>query len=163
MNITRRRFIKTGALVTLAASVPFSSSIFAAQEKLAATQSGAKTGSFPIPYEASTDPTFNLTLASCASFLNTKFSFQIEPRKTISLTLVEINDLKAARGKRQAIVSDKECFSLVFAGSAKTPLPQGVYQLNHYALGKLSLLLVPVSRNQQRPLYEAVINRLYPS
>ncbi|HZQ27510.1 MAG TPA: hypothetical protein VFA94_07410 [Acidimicrobiales bacterium] len=47
-----------------------------------------------------------------------------------------------------------EPFSLLFAGSAETMLPQHIYVLEHEAMGTLTIFLVPLSPTS----YEAAFN-----
>lgn len=53
----------------------------------------------------------------------------------------------------------EHAFSVLFLGSPGAPiLPQGIYRLDHDALGSLDLFLVPVGREGDRIQYEAVFN-----
>ena len=53
-------------------------------------------------------------------------------------------------------------FALVFRGPHDPALGQGLYALQHEALGALSLFLVPVGMEADGRLYEAVFNLLKP-
>lgn len=50
-----------------------------------------------------------------------------------------------------------DCFALVFRTSAV--LPQATYPVEHEVLGRTALFLVPVGRDADGALYEAVFNR----
>jgi uncharacterized protein DUF6916 len=67
--------------------------------------------------------------------------------------LIDVSQLKPA-------VRGKDGFSLVFQDSAANRLPGGLHQIEHAALGPLSMMLGPV--NQDGTTYEAVFNRQYP-
>ena len=49
-------------------------------------------------------------------------------------------------------------FSLIFVGGGQHILPQKQYDLNHAALGKLTLFLVPVGRDSRGVQYQALFN-----
>jgi hypothetical protein len=68
----------------------------------------------------------------------------------LDLELVEITTgAQAPRRNRRA-------FSLVFRGPRRPTLPQGVYRLEHEAMGALEVFLVPIAPDPQGPLYQAV-------
>lgn len=52
-----------------------------------------------------------------------------------------------------------EQFTLLFRGPEEPILPQMIYTLKHSDLDEVSLFLVPVGKNQEGVLYEAVIHR----
>jgi hypothetical protein len=68
----------------------------------------------------------------------------------IDLELVEV----ATSG--QAPRSNRRAFSLVFRGPRGLWLRQGIFRLEHDAMGTLELFLVPITPDPQGPLYEAV-------
>jgi hypothetical protein len=68
-----------------------------------------------------------------------------------ALELTGIEDLRSTPGNEQ--------FSLFFLGSPEMPAQQGVYHLEHPALGPLDLFLVPVGREAGGLVLEAVFNR----
>jgi hypothetical protein len=49
-------------------------------------------------------------------------------------------------------------FSLLFQTSEQHILPQGIYRLNHDAMGDLEFFLVPVARDTAGVTYEAAFN-----
>ena len=87
-----------------------------------------------------------------AAELNSTFAVQEDEKKQFEITLVEVKN----------IVSNKmqECFALLFRAPADAPDAQQIFQLEHHALGKLELFLVPVKKNEEGLFYEAVFNKL---
>ncbi|MCD1260933.1 hypothetical protein B5M42_019205 [Paenibacillus athensensis] len=81
-------------------------------------------------------------------------NFQVVVPQGDSLTL-EVTQVKD-RGSNDAV----EQFSIVFKGALDAPLQQGLYQLQHETLGAVDWMLVPVGRDMQGNLYEAVFNLL---
>ncbi len=49
-------------------------------------------------------------------------------------------------------------FSLLFHNAAPSPLPQQIYRLRHAVLGEVEIFLVPVGREGDGFLYQAVFN-----
>jgi len=73
---------------------------------------------------------------------------------TAPLTLVEVRPLppQPYPGMTRAP------FSLTFRGASQVVLPQKLYSLTHATLGRLELFLVPVGRDGQGVLYQALFN-----
>ena len=49
-------------------------------------------------------------------------------------------------------------FSLLFRNTSSPPLPQQIYRLRHAAIGEIEIFLVPVGRESDGFLYQAVFN-----
>lgn len=49
-------------------------------------------------------------------------------------------------------------FSLLFRNTSSSPLPQQIYRLRHAAIGEVEVFLVPVGREGDGFLYQAVFN-----
>lgn len=49
-------------------------------------------------------------------------------------------------------------FSLLFRSGSQVVLPQKIYRLNNAALGALDIFLVPVARDKDGIVYQAVFN-----
>ncbi|MFZ5815177.1 MAG: DUF6916 family protein [Bacillota bacterium] len=71
---------------------------------------------------------------------------------SVAVELTEVNALGSTPHQRR--------FSLLFQGPLDRFLPQGIYALRHDQLGEFDLFLVPVGRQPEGFLYEAVFNRL---
>jgi hypothetical protein len=94
----------------------------------------------------------NLTKEAFQENLNTEFRVQIEPSGIVAVELVEL--LEGVLNSRQ------EQFSLTFRGPLETPFAQGTHNLEHDKMGAFDLFLVPIARNPDGMVYEAVFNRL---
>ena len=73
---------------------------------------------------------------------------------SIGLTLVEVTSLARAdhAGPRRAP------FSLIFRGPSAPSLRQRIWPLEHAALGRLEIFLVPIGPDASGMRYEAVFN-----
>jgi hypothetical protein len=49
-------------------------------------------------------------------------------------------------------------FSLIFVGLDPNVLPQGLYGLQHEAIGEIAIVLVPVGKDERGVSYQAVFN-----
>jgi hypothetical protein len=138
MSDSRRSFLKAGVLAALFAAVP--------TKNLQAQMWGG--GPFT---DVQNDPLANYTKATFKSYLNSIFQLQTG-RGMVEVTLLQVDDLPAAKGG--------ECFSLLFRGGSRA-LGQDTFTINHPALGKFQLFLVPVGADQNGAQgYLATINRL---
>jgi hypothetical protein len=100
------------------------------------------------------DATPQLTLPRFQAALQTRFRIQSQADPHIELVLVEARALGSAPGS-----DDGGSFSILFHGPARPLLPQRTYPFAHDALGTFDLFIVPVGRDRDGYLYEAVFNR----
>jgi hypothetical protein len=148
MNITRRGFIQNlGTAAIAVASLTSTGSVFA--------QISRTDELFAVPTESLSDPLNFLTRAHFVPFVNTFVKVRAG-EKQIQMRLIEVTDLNRQINEQRSIRG--ESFSLLLEDSRKRRLAQEVYQIEHFALGEFSLLLVPVGINGQH--YEAIINRI---
>lgn len=83
--------------------------------------------------------------------LNTSFRVPVEPPQELSLELFEIIE---------GISSDQhEQFALHFRGPLEMAFRQQIVRLEHDTLGTLNLFLVPIGKQPDCMVYEAVFNR----
>lgn len=94
-----------------------------------------------------------LTLEDFAARLNESFSVDLGAGKS-DFTLVEAKPLAAppSRGMVRAP------FSLLFHHASAVLFPQRIYQMENTSLGGFGIFLVPVARNRDGFLYQAVFN-----
>lgn len=156
MAISRRKFLQAGTVIALAAGVPLKAAITSTRTQPEASAQantdrgvaapGASAAAAPLPFYAK---------ATFTAQLNSSFLIHSKGSKTVEATLVQVKSMGPSPDKQAA---GRECFALVFNGGVK--LPQDVYSLEHAALGKFSLLLVPNGKDKKGWYYEALINRL---
>lgn len=157
MNQSRRRFLRVGSMVGLAAIVRGGIAPLAfGQTK---QQLGTGIGNV-IPKQVFADPLYYLSSKVFTENLNSKFSFSLGEVKLGYMVLVEVNNLNPPFVTGE-VTNGRECFSLVFQGPQS--LRQETYTISHSKLGTFQLLMVP--GDQSKPWgrhYEAVINRIAP-
>lgn len=81
----------------------------------------------------------------------TKFRV-LETAENVELELFEVSEKKTT--KRQ------ESFSLLLKSAPEYFLPQNSYRLNHAEYGDGELFIVPIEKNENGYVYQAVFNRL---
>lgn len=93
-----------------------------------------------------------LTLEHFAGHVNDTFSAALNDGE-IPFVLVEARGLplRGAQGMRMP-------FSLLFRNPSSFLFPQQIYRMRHPRLGELGIFLVPVAREREGFLYQAVFN-----
>jgi hypothetical protein len=95
-----------------------------------------------------------LEQADFAAHLGTTFRLRFPDGAALDLVLQEASPhphLPPPPGRRRG-------FSLVFRSSSQGHLPQGIYRLDHEAMGAMDLFLVPIGPREGGMCYEAVFN-----
>lgn len=160
MAISRRKFVKAGALVFLSAGIP-SVVANAASNPLARngkSNSGSALPAVPPHKVGPVGPMGQFSQELFTPHLNSMFRINAESR-AVNVRLVNISDHKADSRTRIELAG-KECFSLMFLGQRGVELQQNTYQMAHSSLGTFELLLVPVGINSGTQQYQAVFTRL---
>lgn len=103
-----------------------------------------------------------LTYEVFARQLHTRFDVIVAPERTVALELIEAQELVSLPRKDGRPTPDAqfEKFSLLFAGSLDTALPQQIHRFGHDQLGQFEMFIVPVmSQDPNHRWYEAIFNR----
>jgi hypothetical protein len=156
MDISRRKFVRTGVIASALAAIPLASAKNAAardngktlpQSLIAGANGGAEVQSSALDFYSKSRFT---------PYLNSQFQVKSSQLETVKVTLTEVTDFC------ETASTGGECFALRFTGPARGSFQQNTYEVEHAALGKFSLFLVPagVRRDGAKAVnYEAVINR----
>ena len=147
MPISRRHFLRTGAIAFAAAGAPLSLSALAAE--------GRSPGQDPAQQPGATPAL--MSKAAFAPHLHTAFLIRPQRGPAVRAELIELRDCGPAR-QRQPRAAERECFALNFRAPAHQPLAQATYHIEHHTLGRFELFIGPVQRKQHGQVYEAVIN-----
>ncbi|MBN9518956.1 hypothetical protein J0H58_10625 [bacterium] len=97
-----------------------------------------------------------LTAAEFEPLLGVSFAAEL-PHGVAALDLIEVTRLREPPACPGGPVR-RHPFSLVFRACAAGYLPQGTFVLTHDRLGRLDVFLVPVGRDADGWLLEAVFN-----
>lgn len=108
-----------------------------------------------------TVPLEELSLATFAPLLHTKFRVAVGTGNIEDFELAEAVSIRDASSSRRAGPGmAQETFSLVFHGPGTVVLPQNIYDFEHDGIGRFSLFIVPIGRTPSAVQYQAVFNRL---
>jgi hypothetical protein len=94
----------------------------------------------------------SLTKEAFQRNLNTKFRVSLEAGRSVAVELFELVEGNST--------STQEQFSLTFRGPLETPFDQGMRDVEHDTMGSFVLFFVPIARNSDGMIYEAVFNRV---
>jgi hypothetical protein len=154
MNITRRTFVRAGAVSAVFAGLNLSApKVIFGQQK-----SAPGAGGFVVPYEAKTDAAFYFTHETFAPYLNTTFRLSRGKAISFDMTLIEVFDYQAQARARKTQTHAGECFALTFRAGERDTVSQGIYKFVHPALGRFSLFIVPGKPSADGVTYAAVVN-----
>lgn len=145
MKVSRREFLAATPLA-LGASLPISGLAF------------SKTASLLGFGTYGGDPLARLTWDSFYPYTTSNFTFRDADGDVVNLQLARMEDTRPRDYKPRD--DGDECFALTFSGPLRKPLIQDVYSVEHFALGRFSLLITVLGRKNGRNQYEAVINRI---
>lgn len=95
-----------------------------------------------------------LALEHFAGLLNQRFSVALDREGSTDFVLVEARPLSASA----LPTASRLPFSLLFRNEAAVLLPQKTYAMTHDALGQFGIFLVPVARDRDGFIYQAVFN-----
>jgi hypothetical protein len=152
MVVSRRSFMKNGTLLILAAgaSLGEAKSVFGRDS---VDRDVTRPGKLPLPNQDKL-AALQFTKATFEPFVNTVFLI-FDGTKVVKSTLVSVADIGPVPDQKSA---GRECFVIKFKGTR--PLAQKTYRIEHNALGKFELFLVPAGKDRKGSYYQAVINRL---
>ncbi|MFL6227318.1 MAG: DUF6916 family protein [Pyrinomonadaceae bacterium] len=160
MNITRRNFVRAGAVSAFLAGLNLSPARLVFGQKKGATDKGKGAEGFSIPYEAKTDAVFYFAPGTFTPYLNSTFRVSRGRDVSFDATLVEVFDNQAQALRRKVKTHQGQCFTLTFRAGERDTVSQGTYQFSHPALGRFALFIVPGKPSADGTVYEAVINHL---
>jgi hypothetical protein len=90
------------------------------------------------------------TVTRDAFEVGSTFTIQVSADSSLSLELIAIESLPTAPNAR------RQSFLLRFRTSERARIPQRIYGLDHPALGRMDVFLVPVGPDQVGMRYDAV-------
>jgi len=153
MTVSRRKFLKTGAMVSLAAVIP-AKSAFARQPGVGQQEL------FRIPAGSHADPLDILTEETFSWYVNTKFRVYTSPLTVINLELIKVKRWERPSQPNPANAAQLDCFSVVFRGPRNVALESRTYRVEHDQMGSFDIFISPVDDRKKLRRYQAVFNRV---
>jgi hypothetical protein len=95
-----------------------------------------------------------LSLESFAGRVNETFDVQLNDDGRTSFVLVEARPLQSPVVKGQV----RDPFALLFRSTSPILFPQQIYQMKNAAMGQVAIFLVPIARDREGFLYQAIFN-----
>ncbi|WP_266170873.1 DUF6916 family protein [Dyella subtropica] len=96
------------------------------------------------------------TLEQFAAHLNETFMVSIEGDGRTPFVLVEARPM--SKDERMIPGMMRAPFSLLFRNESAIVFPQKIYPMTHDALGEFGIFLVPIARDKQGFIYQALFN-----
>ncbi|MCA1817015.1 MAG: hypothetical protein LC746_11515 [Acidobacteria bacterium] len=161
MSLSRRKFLRAGAVSAVLAGLELNPAKLVFGQQMGA---GAAKGGFTVPYEAKTEAVFYFTHETFAPYLNSTFRLSRGKGIAFDATLVSVSDTAAkSQARARAFKSQPRegaCFELKFRAGERDTVSQGVFKMNHAALGRFSLFAVPGESTADGTTYTAVVNHI---
>ncbi|MCA1593447.1 MAG: twin-arginine translocation signal domain-containing protein [Acidobacteria bacterium] len=156
MSVTRRSFLKSGAITVLTAGIALNVGAVAfGQEK----QGSNPALDFQIPFQAKQSQTFYFNRETFKPYVGGIFRARAGKR-SIQMTLTNVRDCtpspKANLLTKKSRSSD--CFALEFSTSGKLTDLTTIYDIEHAALGTFTLFMTRRDGPRGNYFYEAVFN-----
>lgn len=157
MSVSRRKFIKSGALTALSAGVIFKAAESAFAQKKPLRRAISK---FDVPKEAQQNPILYYDRATFEPYVGGTFIGRDARGGAIELELLRVTGNKpTSRTITKGPSRDTESFTLTFNASKALPEFTSIHVIEHPVLGKFDLFLQRAGDNSQ-VLYQAVITHL---
>jgi Domain of unknown function (DUF6916) len=159
MSVSRRKFIKSTALIGLSAGLFFKAGDFAFGQKQKVPDRPVLKSE--IPAEASRNPIIYYNHDTFEPYIGGTFITRDARGRAIELRLISVTEYKPKSETRITTGSTRktESCSLAFSASSSLPPSTSIYVIEHPVLGKFDLFLTRSGDNSQI-IYEAVINHL---
>lgn len=158
MNVSRRKFMKAGIMVAAFAGFPLTAQIATGQNPVSKS-SNATAGVKPSSPRRTIsrneqDLVGYYSKSTFTPYVGSEFRVHWDGSKVRRIKLVEVREIAGGGSAEQS-------FSLLFTGPKGKTLAQRTYPVEHGALGKFSLFLVPVGLRDGASVeyFEAVFNR----
>lgn len=156
MTVTRRRFLRTGAVTVLVAGLALESVPLSLAQGL---RKSDPSRDFQVPVEAKQEQTFYFKRETFQPYLNGVFTLRAGSN-TVAATLVSVRDCTPkAADKLTKKTRATECFALVFKTEETLTDLTTIYDVEHGALGTFPLFLTRRDGPKKTYFYEAVFNR----
>jgi hypothetical protein len=154
MSVSRRRFLKTGALTAVAVGCAPGLRAFGQKSRRPALD-------FEIPFEARRDAVFYYTRETFEPYVGGIFR-GLRRGRPVELKLLSVTSYTPSVKTRIATKPSPptSTFTLTFESDRPLSTLAHVYNLQHAGLGKFSLLMTEAVNPDGQVLYEAVFNHL---
>jgi hypothetical protein len=156
MTVSRRTFLRSGAITVLLTTVALDSIPRAFGQQIHKSDPARD---FQLPFEATQAPAFYFKRETFQPYINGIFKLSAGAN-SVEATLVSVRDCtpsaKSSKVTKKSRPSD--CFALEFRANGKLTDLTSIYDVEHAALGKFALFLTRRDGPGRTHFYEAVFN-----
>lgn len=158
MSVSRRKFIRSGALTALSAGLIFRLGDVAFGQKKVPDRPILR---YEVPSDSQENPILYYNRATFEPYIGGTFTGRDARGRAIELRLLSVTEYKPGSGTRITTGGTRqtETFTLSFRGSGSLPEFTSIHGIEHPVLGKFDLFLKR-SGDSSQIVYEAVINHL---
>ena len=158
MSVSRRKFIKSGALSVLSAGLIFRVGETAFGQKRVPERPVSK---FAVPLEAQANPILYYERATFEPYVGGIFIGRDSRGQAVELRLLRVTEYKPIPRLKITTGATRrtETFTLTFNASSSLPPFTSIHVIEHPVLGKFDLFLQRTADNTQL-IYQAVVNHL---
>ena len=155
MTVSRRTFLKSGAMTVILTGVALDS------VPLSFAQNAPKADpskDFEVPFQAKQEQIYLFQRETFEPYLNGTFTLRAGAN-SVEATLVSVRDCNPTVNKVTRKARQSECFAIVFHSEGALTDLTTIYDVEHGALGKFALFLTRRDGPRGTYFYEAVFNR----
>ena len=158
MPVTRRSFLKSGAMTVLTVSIVAGAGASAfAQEQ---HNPHGRTSDYEIPFEVQQSPIYFFKAETFQPYVGGVFTVRAGSH-SVEMTLKKVLDCTPSEQSKKVAkkVRQSECFALIFSSPGELTDLTTIYDVEHAALGKFALFMTKREGPGNTFFYEAVFNR----
>ena len=96
------------------------------------------------------------TCATFAAHIGETFALTVDTNTGMDLELIEATTLAEGGASSAATSRGRTPFSIIFRGPSTPILRQRIYSLEHNAMGRFDLFLVPIGPDERGMQYQAI-------
>lgn len=158
MSVSRRKFIKSGALTALSVGLIFKAGESAFGQKRVPERPISR---FEVPYDAQQNPILYYNRATFEPYVGGTFIGRDARGRSVELRLLRVTEYKSNPRMRLTTgeTRNTESFALTFSASRALPPFTSIHMIEHAVLGKFDLFLQRSGDNSQI-IYQAIITHL---
>ena len=162
MGHSRRKFLKTGMLSAVSASMAVTGARVAVGQKQARGQvTTTVVRGVDLSLEVQRDPVFSFKPETFKPYVGGIFTAPNALGQRIELELLTVKVFKPVSPmKYTRKIANTDSFSLTFRAASELPPFTSIHRINHPALGEFDLFLTKRITDNGDILYDAVINHL---
>ena len=157
MKVTRRSFLRSGAMTVMLTGLALDSVPLAFAQQL---RKSDPSRDFEVPFAAQREPQFYFRLGTFMPYLNGIFTLSAGAN-SVEATLISVRKVTPTPGSAKVTRKWRptDCFTIVFQANEKLTDLTNVYDVEHAALGKFPLFMTRRDGPRGTYFYEAVFNR----